>query len=82
LGFSSSRISKKSNYQSIIVLLLMLSGYFMVYIITPHDLNWHLNTSLERLFLQLLPSVIFIFFMNLNNIEVITKTKIESIKTR
>lgn len=81
LGFSSSRIFKKNNYQSIIILLLMLSGYFMVYIITPHDLNWHLNTSLERLFLQLLPSVIFIFFMNLNKLEVITRTKNESTRT-
>lgn len=75
-GFSYRKIFKRSNYLSIMVLLLMLSGYFTVYIITPHDLKWHLNTSLERLFLQLLPSVIFIFFMSLNMPEGITKAKL------
>lgn len=46
-----------------IVLCLMLLGYFFVYITTPHDLNIHLSTSLSRLFLQLWPSLLFIYFM-------------------
>jgi hypothetical protein len=45
------------------VLLMILAGYFFVYVMTPLDLGYHLATSLNRLFLQLWPSVIFLFFM-------------------
>jgi hypothetical protein len=45
------------------VLGLMLIGYFFVYVLTPLDLGYHLATSLNRLFLQLWPSVIFLCFM-------------------
>jgi 4-amino-4-deoxy-L-arabinose transferase-like glycosyltransferase len=41
---------------------LMLVGYFFVYVITPHDLLWHLRHSLDRLFIQLWPSFLLIFF--------------------
>lgn len=34
---------------------LMLAGYYGVYLLTPQDLAWHLNTSLVRLLLQLWP---------------------------
>lgn len=47
----------------IIVLSLMLCSYLAVYILTPHDLQWHLNTSAKRLLLQLLPMSLFLFFM-------------------
>lgn len=45
------------------VLALTLTGYFFVYVLTPLDLNWHLVTSLNRLFLQLWPSAVFLVFM-------------------
>jgi hypothetical protein len=45
------------------VLIVMLAGYFGIYLITPHDLRWHLLTSLNRLFIQLWPSAIFLCFM-------------------
>ena len=46
-----------------VVLCLMLAGYFLVYVLTPLDLTYHLITSLNRLFLQLWPSVILLTFM-------------------
>ncbi len=52
-GFRASRIA----------LALMLTGYFLIYLITPYDLYWHLRFSLNRLFLQLWPAVIFLFFL-------------------
>ena len=52
-GFRVSRIA----------LGLTLSGYFVIYVITPRDLYWHLRFSLNRLFLQLWPSAIFLFFL-------------------
>jgi Dolichyl-phosphate-mannose-protein mannosyltransferase len=48
---------------STVTLALTLAGYFAIYLITPHDINWHLRNSLARLFLQLWPSVIFLFFL-------------------
>lgn len=42
---------------------LTLAGYFAIYVITPYDLYWHLRFSLNRLFLQLWPCVIFLFFI-------------------
>lgn len=36
----------------------MLVGYYGVYLLSPHDLAWHLNTSLVRLLLQLWPAAI------------------------
>lgn len=42
---------------------IMLTGYFAIYLITPHDLYWHLNTSLYRLMLQLWPSLLFAYFL-------------------
>lgn len=60
---------KNSNHLAAIVMGFMLSGYYMVYVLTPHNLVWHLNTSLERLYLQLLPSLLFIFFSTLKTPE-------------
>ncbi len=40
--------------------LLLMVGYFMIYIVTPYDLTWHLLSSLQRLYLQIWPSLIFI----------------------
>jgi hypothetical protein len=44
-------------------LTLTLCGYAAIYVITPYDLRWHLRFSLNRLFLQLWPSVLFLFFL-------------------
>lgn len=47
----------------LIILCFLLAGYFFVYLTSPYDLDWHLSTSLRRLFLQLWPSLLFIFFL-------------------
>ena len=36
-------------------LFLTTTGYYTVYLVTPHDLTWHLSTSLSRLMTQLWP---------------------------
>ena len=48
---------------AIVAISLVSSGYFFVYVTTPHDLNWHLESSLNRLLLQLWPTFVFIYFM-------------------
>jgi hypothetical protein len=46
-----------------LTLVLTLAGYFVIYLITPYEIYWHLSFSLDRLFLQLWPSAIFLFFL-------------------
>jgi hypothetical protein len=46
-----------------VILALTLAGYFLVYIITPHDLQWHLEFSIDRLIMHLWPGVLFVFFL-------------------
>ena len=41
------------------VLVLMLAGYYGVYLLTPLDLATHLESSLVRLLLQLWPAAVF-----------------------
>jgi hypothetical protein len=50
---------------SVITLAITLAGYTAIYLITPHDIYWHLTFSLTRLFLHLWPSTIFLFFLRL-----------------
>jgi uncharacterized membrane protein len=42
-------------------LIVMLIGYFCIYLITPENLSWHISVSIHRLLLQLWPLTILIF---------------------
>jgi hypothetical protein len=66
LGLSSEKKYKKTVRAGTLMVLLMLAGYYSVFLITPHDLAWHIKASLQRLFIQLLPSAVFIFFLAIN----------------
>lgn len=59
-------LTDKKNAPCVIVgaslTFLMLAGYFWIYVLTPANLSWHLETSLNRLLLQLLPLSIFVYF--------------------
>jgi hypothetical protein len=69
LGWSYNECYLRSCAVSAISLLSMAAGYFVIYVATPHDLAWHLDTSLKRLFLQLFPSVLLVFFVLLSTPE-------------
>lgn len=47
------------------VCISLLLGDFAVYVITPYDLVWHLQTSLGRLFVQLWPCLLLAVFVGL-----------------
>ena len=49
------------------VLGAMLIGYFLVYMTTPHDLAWHVHTSIDRLLIQLWPSLLLAAFLYLGD---------------
>jgi hypothetical protein len=48
---------------SLLVLVFMMMGFFAVYLISPYDVKWHLKYSLERVLLQLWPSILLTYFM-------------------
>ena len=43
--------------------------YLLIYVITPHDLEWHLNYSMSRLLIHLFPLALFSFFLFVNTPE-------------
>ena len=62
--FGWAGVSKPIALPLKIVVLAMLS-YFMVYLVTPKDLVWHITFSLTRLLMHLFPSVIFCLWMTI-----------------
>jgi hypothetical protein len=68
-GFRRSQVSQSCVRSSAFALVLTLAGYFAVYLITPYDLYWHLRFSLGRLFMQLWPSTVFLFFLAFRKAE-------------
>ncbi len=71
-GIGSDRAGRAGLAQAGAILALMPAGYFFVYVMTPLDLDYHLATSLNRLFLQLWPGAIFVVFMLANGPEAAT----------
>lgn len=58
----SSQLSRRS-YGAIAggaTLALVAIGYTLIYVSTPHDIGWHLRTSLSRLILHLWPGVLYV----------------------
>jgi hypothetical protein len=41
----------------------MFVGYFMAYLLSPYNIEWHIKHSFGRLCLQLWPTVIFSIFL-------------------
>jgi len=56
-------------------LSLTVIGQFVVYLAFPNDVIWQLNTSLERLLLQLWPAGLLAFFLAANSLELQPKTR-------
>lgn len=61
VGKSEKRI--KGLWTAGMIILIQLSAYFVIYLITPHDLYWHLWTSLSRLYMHILPLAFLLFFV-------------------
>lgn len=55
---------------------LNCGAFFFIYIMTPYELNWHLETSLDRLLHQIYPSYLFICFYTLHELITISSNSI------
>ncbi len=52
---------------ALVVLFFTFCSYLFVYVLTPKDITWHMNTSFFRLMIQLYPSLIIVVFSILRN---------------
>jgi len=50
----------------ILTLFIVFTAYTTIYLITPRDLNWHLETSSFRLIVQYIPLIVFFIFISFN----------------
>ena len=57
------------------ILLAMLGVYIITFLITPRDLQWHLETASERLFIQLFPAFVYVLLSLLGNNRLYSKTQ-------
>jgi hypothetical protein len=62
LGASVKKKDVAATSIAVLLPVFMMVGYFFVYILSPFDLTWHLNSSLNRLLLQVWPLAIFAYF--------------------
>lgn len=68
-GVSIKEKEKPGIIASLLVLVFMLVAYAFTFVVTPFDIAWQLGTSLNRLLLQLWPSLIFVYFLIARPIE-------------
>ena len=47
---------------SFLLIFIIFISYFIIYLITPNDINWHLTTSSMRLTVQYIPLFVFLIF--------------------
>lgn len=59
--------------KNLLMICAMMGGYVLVYIYTPHDLGWHLKTSIDRLMLQLMPATIYVMALDLSTLRLKTQ---------
>ncbi|HEY8784031.1 MAG TPA: hypothetical protein VIM16_20550 [Mucilaginibacter sp.] len=51
-----------------IVFSILFSGFILIYLTTPYNLEWHLYTSLFRLLYQIYPSLLYVSIIGLGNV--------------
>jgi hypothetical protein len=55
---------------------LMVAGYLAVYVLLSNDVNWQVNTSVDRIVLQVWPGALLAFFLAANAPQLAAKPKV------
>jgi len=63
LGVAIDAGTRPAIHTLIGTLCLVFAGLFLIFVISPYDLAWHLDSTLHRLLLQLWPVFLFTFFL-------------------
>jgi hypothetical protein len=61
-GLDRTGSAKIKRLPHVALIVLMLCGYLLAYVITPYELEWHIDSSIRRLIIQIWPAWVFIFF--------------------
>src|SRR4030095_266800 len=59
-GVDRQTVRSKGWINGFAIVALLLIGYYGVYILTPYELRYHLDTSLERLFMHVWPAILLL----------------------
>ena len=59
-GIDRQMIRSRGWLTGVIILTMMAAGYYVVYLVTPLDLQYHLRSSMDRLMAQLWPSFLLL----------------------
>ncbi|MDF1664533.1 MAG: hypothetical protein P1V97_22410 [Planctomycetota bacterium] len=77
--FGGSKDWNKSTILSAVGIIgLMALGYFIVYLTTPRDLDWHLKWSIRRLMLQLWPCLQLVCFLWMKSVAEVEESVLSS----
>jgi len=68
-----SKVSRHGALVIAVAVILQLFGYFAIYVVTPHDLVWHLNSALGRLIFHIFPTTVFLLFASVVDPENVFK---------
>ena len=70
LGYTAFLMVKKQwPERNLLLLSACLLVYLSSYILTPHDPEWHLSTSQDRLLLQLMPAILYVIGGKLSDVK-------------
>jgi len=61
--------TSKADLFPFVLILLQAGSFFLVFLVFPQDLTFYLDTTLDRLFLQLFPGLLFAIFSVLKTPE-------------
>ena len=64
-GFRIKEQNKTPFLLSVTIFILCCVGYIAVYVMSPHDINWLVENSIDRIILQILPIFLLLFGINL-----------------
>ncbi|HLO69603.1 MAG TPA: hypothetical protein VK167_01955 [Flavipsychrobacter sp.] len=67
LHFFLRLLGRKAPDKRMLFVFTVLCAYMVVYVLTPKDLEWHVNTSLNRLVHQMIPATIYTLIMVYSN---------------
>ncbi len=62
-GVAKENFRKTCVLTTILVPVLLVVGYYLIFLTTPQDLNWHLNTASQRLSFHVWPASILAVFL-------------------
>jgi hypothetical protein len=81
VGVSFSK-EQRGGILALLLRVAIIAGvYFMIYLLTPNNLAWQLNTSLERLVTQVLPSALFLYFLLVSALRYQSRPEVPEQKT-